>query len=122
MTKDELKKLDEKLAAEEREIISQLRGVATENPAIKGDFEPIMPNYDDNEKDMDDSINEATDFDRNLAMQQQLETRLKDVRNVRGQIAQGTYGTCSNCRSTIPPERLSAMPSASLCITCASKV
>ena len=30
----------------------------------------------------------------------------------------GTYGTCANCGRTIPPERLEALPRATLCIDC----
>ena len=31
---------------------------------------------------------------------------------------EGTYGTCENCGSTIPIERLMAKPSVSLCLAC----
>ena len=33
----------------------------------------------------------------------------------------GTYGQCEDCGAAIAPARLEAMPSARLCITCASK-
>ena len=33
-------------------------------------------------------------------------------------IEDGTYGTCTNCGSDIPPGRLEATPWASLCIEC----
>lgn len=119
MDKDQLHKLDTQLAEEEQSIIKQLSEVATLNPSVKGDFEPVMPNYEGN--DEDERINEATDFDRNLALEQQLETRLKEVRDVRTKIKEGTYGTCSTCRNEIPENRLKAMPSASLCIACAQR-
>ena len=35
-----------------------------------------------------------------------------------GRIADGTYGTCTNCGREIPPQRLEAYPWASLCIDC----
>lgn len=119
MDKNQLNKLDEQLAQEEQNIIAQLGEVATLNPSVKGDFEPVMPNYEGN--DEDERINEATDFDRNLALEQQLENRLKEVRDVREKIKQGTYGICSNCRSEIPENRLKAMPTASFCIACAQR-
>jgi len=119
MDKDQLTKLDQQLAQEEQNILQQLGEVATLNPSVKGDFEPTMPNYEGN--DEDERINEATDFDRNLAQEQQLENRLKEIRNVREKITAGTYGTCSNCRNEIPENRLKAMPTASLCIACAQQ-
>jgi DnaK suppressor protein len=36
-------------------------------------------------------------------------------------IDDGTYGTCSNCGSEIPRERLEVNPWASLCIDCKRK-
>lgn len=36
-------------------------------------------------------------------------------------IEAGTYGTCVNCGAQIPPERLGAMPWATLCIDCKRK-
>jgi DnaK suppressor protein len=119
MTDEELQKLDHQLAQEEQNIIQQLGEVSAPNPSVRGDFEPVMPNYEGN--DEDERINEASDFDRNLAMEQQLETRLKDIRDVRGKIKSGTYGVCSNCENAIPENRLKAMPSASLCIACAQQ-
>jgi DnaK suppressor protein len=38
-----------------------------------------------------------------------------------GRIEAGTYGTCVNCGAPIAPERLEAMPWATLCIECKRK-
>lgn len=35
-------------------------------------------------------------------------------------IAAGTYGLCSSCGDNISPQRLEAMPAATLCLRCAS--
>ena len=58
----------------------------------------------------------------------ELETRLELERRIRDQMAyvehalakfeQGTYGLCDNCGKSIPPERLEALPQASLCLEC----
>lgn len=119
MDKSQLHNLEQQLSQEEQDIIRQLGEVATLNPSVKGDFEPVMPNYEGN--DEDERISEATDFDRNLALEHQLETRLKDVRNARERIQQGTYGVCSRCHNDIPENRLKAMPTANLCIACAQQ-
>ena len=35
-------------------------------------------------------------------------------------IKEGTYGVCEQCHSTIPKERLKALPHAALCVQCKS--
>jgi DnaK suppressor protein len=122
MDQKQLQELDRELAAEEETLTKQIKEVGVENPSVKGDFEPTMPNYDQSDNTEDDRINEATDLDRNVAMEQQLEKRLKEIRSVREQIANGKYGTCLNCASPISSERLDAIPSAVLCISCAQRV
>jgi len=114
-----IQELDKVLAAEEATLLKQLKEFGVENPSVPGDFEPSMPNYEGDTED--DRINEATDLDRNFAMEQQLEKRLKEIREVRHQIAEGKYGSCTNCASPISVERLQAMPSATLCISCAQR-
>jgi len=119
MDTQKLQELDRELAQEEKILVKQLKEVSVENPAVAGDVEPTMPNYDDN--DEDDRINVATELDRDFAMEQELEKRLKEVRAAREQIARGKYGKCINCSAQIASERLQAMPTATLCISCAQK-
>jgi DnaK suppressor protein len=61
-----------------------------------------------------------------LAAERELATRsleresrlLRNVRAALGQIADGTYGICSQCDEEISHKRLHALPWATLCITC----
>jgi DnaK suppressor protein len=46
---------------------------------------------------------------------------LAEIDAALGRIENGTYGTCVNCGAQIPPERLEAMPWATLCIECKRK-
>ncbi|MEK7589349.1 MAG: TraR/DksA C4-type zinc finger protein [Patescibacteria group bacterium] len=121
MDKQQLQELEKELTREEATIIRQLKDVSIENPSIKGDFEPVMPSYNLGDNTIDDRVNEATDFDRNFAMEQQLEKRLKEIQDVRKQITEGTYGQCTSCASPIASERLQAIPTATLCMNCAQK-
>jgi len=89
MTKEELKKLDETLEQEEKNLIDQLNRVANKNPLIKGDFEVRVPNYGDEE---DENTQEAVELSRNFAMAEELEPRLKSIRKTRQEIKKGTYG------------------------------
>jgi RNA polymerase-binding transcription factor DksA len=46
---------------------------------------------------------------------------LHDVDDALAKFAAGTYGKCESCGEEIAETRLEAMPSARLCITCASQ-
>jgi DnaK suppressor protein len=116
MNKDELKKLDERLAAEEEELLKQLKDLGVENPAVKGDFEVQKPEYGTDETD---DANETADFERNLAIERELENRMRQIQDARKKIQEGTYGNCEDCSVKIPPQRLNAIPLASLCVSCA---
>ncbi len=121
MDSQQLHELEKELIKEEESILRQLKDVSIENPSVKGDFEPVMPSYNLGDNTIDDRVNEATDLDRNFAMEQQLEKRLKEIHDVRERIAQGTYGECTSCASSIASERLQALPTATLCLNCAQK-
>ncbi|MBX4211658.1 MAG: TraR/DksA C4-type zinc finger protein [Candidatus Yanofskybacteria bacterium] len=119
MTKEELEKLDKELALEEESLTKQLEGVASENPAVPGDFEPTMPKNTDYEDD-DDSLNASTELNTDIALEHELEKRLEQIKLARERIKNQAYGVCSNCKNPIPEERLKAMPTAAFCINCAS--
>ncbi|HEY7439463.1 MAG TPA: TraR/DksA C4-type zinc finger protein [Acidimicrobiia bacterium] len=46
---------------------------------------------------------------------------LKEIEDALAKVDGGTYGLCESCGSPISEARLTAMPSARLCIACASK-
>ncbi len=121
MNKEELQKLYKQLTEEKERIIAQLKTVAVENPAVKGDFEPVMPHYEEGDHDDDESLNEATQFGTDIAMQSELEKRLEEINSALAKIENETYGSCSNCSSPISAGRLQAMPTATLCINCAQQ-
>src|SRR5205085_12140279 len=46
---------------------------------------------------------------------------LHDVQSALGRVDRGSYGQCERCGKDIAPERLEAVPTARLCISCAQK-
>lgn len=44
--------------------------------------------------------------------------QLQAVEEALQHLQDGTYGTCKECGKQIPPERLEALPYASLCLSC----
>ena len=89
MDTDKLKKLDEDLAEEERELMEQLRAISKESPLIRGDFDVTVEDLGESE---DDDAQEAGELDRNQAMVNNLEQRLKDIADTRRKIKSGEYG------------------------------
>ena len=50
-----------------------------------------------------------------------LRNRLQDVRSALARLERGVYGKCERCGKDIPSERLEAVRTARLCISCAQK-
>lgn len=57
-----------------------------------------------------------------LSLVDGLRQRLEDVRAALQRIERGTYGLCERCGNEIKPERLDAIPTASMCISCKQKL
>jgi RNA polymerase-binding transcription factor DksA len=58
-------------------------------------------------------------WERNLARRERAEGKLKELEAALQRIEEGTYGVCEACGQAIEPERLAALPVATLCIACA---
>lgn len=116
LKEDELQKLHSNLENELKTIESQLREIASENPAVKGDFDVRVEDLGDS---MEDAAQEMTTLDQRQALVSALERRRKEVKDAIEKIKLGSYGKCENCSVQIKKERLVAMPIAALCIDCA---
>lgn len=66
------------------------------------------------------AMEQAKEQSRWLANDQK--KRLAQIDLVLARIAAGVYGICDNCGKPIAPERLAAMPHATMCIACQSKL
>lgn len=53
-----------------------------------------------------------------LSLAEGLRQRLEDLDEALERIDEGTYGVCERCGNEINPERLDAVPAASLCMPC----
>ncbi|HLT66831.1 MAG TPA: TraR/DksA family transcriptional regulator [Microbacterium sp.] len=49
------------------------------------------------------------------------EAELRAVDEAAARLADGTYGVCARCGERIPADRLRARPTATMCVSCASK-
>jgi DnaK suppressor protein len=57
----------------------------------------------------------------NLALERHLQNELANVESALQRLDDGSYGRCENCGGPISAERLEALPTATLCITCKSR-
>jgi RNA polymerase-binding transcription factor DksA len=58
-------------------------------------------------------------WERNLARRERAKGKLERLEAALQRMEEGTYGICEGCGQAIEPERLAALPIATLCIACA---
>jgi DnaK suppressor protein len=58
-------------------------------------------------------------WERNLARRERARGKLEKLKAALQRLEKGTYGICQACDQAIEPERLAALPMATLCIACA---
>src|SRR5207247_10646491 len=68
-----------------------------------------------------DAAQATSERDKVLSFVEGLIKRLHDVQSALGRVDRGSYGQCERCGKDIAPERLEAVPTARLCISCAQK-
>ncbi len=66
----------------------------------------------------DTEASEESSHDRFSAMVDELKIRATDIDAALARISKGTYGFCVNCGSMIDTDRLSILPTATLCLRC----
>lgn len=55
---------------------------------------------------------------RTVAVKKTLQDMLSKIKHALSSLSSGKYGKCENCGKKIEAERLAAMPTANLCISC----
>jgi DnaK suppressor protein len=71
-----------------------------------------------------DSAEQATERENDEVLEGLDAITLGEVGRIRqalARIAEGTYGTCTTCGRAISEERLAAIPSALVCLTCSAQ-
>ncbi len=61
---------------------------------------------------------ETLELERRSALEKRVREQLAGVEHALHKFEEATYGLCDNCGQAIDPERLEALPQASLCINC----
>jgi len=121
MTQQEKDKLKELLLKEKAAIEAELAKFADKNPLIEDDYKTRFPKIADASDTSDERAQDVTEYERERAIEQNLELRLKEISDTMKKLDGDEYGLCSNCQLPIEKPRLQAMPTVSSCFSCASK-
>lgn len=95
-----------------REELGKLGATTSDNPT---DWEVKAPDLQVMSADQNEVADVSEEMQTNAGIIEELETRYKNVSQALERIAQGTYGTCSECGKEIEKGRLEANPAAKTC-------
>lgn len=109
-TFDEMRK---RLVDERASLTSQIDALEIENQNQQDDYG--AGNH------LADDASELFTRERNIALRNNTQDLIAQIDTALHRITTGDYGRCENCRKPINPERLEALPSATLCIECQSE-
>jgi DnaK suppressor protein len=111
-------------AEAESRLVAERVAAAGRAESLRRDVEAIVESAKGGATDDEHDAEGATiAFERAQAMALLEETRIQveALDTALARVDTGSYGVCESCGQDIAPERLAARPSATLCITCASR-
>jgi RNA polymerase-binding protein DksA len=103
-----------RLEDEQASLRDQIESLGAENQGQQDDYG--VGNH------LADDATEVFTRERNIALRNNAQELLAQVGSALQRLDEGTYGICARCGREIATERLEALPSATLCITCQSEV
>ncbi len=66
----------------------------------------------------EEEATEALELEKRVVLERRIKEQIVGVEHALHKFEEGTYGLCDSCGQPIDPERLEAIPEASLCIKC----
>lgn len=103
-----LAQLKEKLITEKARLEEELSRIA-KSTGTSGNYETQIENIGD---DPDENATEVEGYVDNLALENNLESQLKDVNDALVKMENGTYGVCEKTGEMISTDRLMVYPAA----------
>jgi RNA polymerase-binding transcription factor DksA len=107
----------EALKEERVTYLRQAESLKAEADLLAAEREPGDVQFDE-ESGEGDTL--AVERERDLALSAQASAAVEEIDRAIAKLHDGTYGVCEQCYSTIPKERLRALPYAALCVQCKS--
>jgi RNA polymerase-binding protein DksA len=105
------------LTEERATYLRQAESLQAEADSLTEDREPGDVQFDE-ESGEGDTL--AVERERDLALSAQARAAIEQIDRAIEKIHDGSYGKCDSCGTTIPRERLRALPYAALCVKCKS--
>lgn len=102
------------LVEEKRKVVARIGELSAQDPFR--DPERVNDNAAS-----DAEASEETNHDRYAAMVDELKARVFALDEAITRVGSGTYGFCTNCAAMIDTDRLSIVPTATLCLECEKK-
>ena len=111
---DILDSIRQHLEEEKTQVVSRRSQLSLQDPYADPD------RVNDNAAS-DTEASEESNHDRNVALVEELSSRVQSIDEALIRIGQGSYGYCMNCGVLIDTDRLSVIPTATLCLECERK-
>lgn len=108
--------LDELRAALDAEHADLEEQLAEHGRKSGGDWQGTPKGFDAGEADASDTADRMEELATNVPLVEELESRLKDVKDALERMDKGTYGMCEKDGTEIPLDRLEANPAARTCV------
>lgn len=112
MTKAKFAKQHEQLESEHKRLTSELEQL--EASGSSSDERREGSPFGKREEE----ATETLELEKRLALENRVRQELAGIEHALEKFEKGTYGMCDNCGKAIAPERLEALPQASLCVNC----
>ena len=113
---DNLKQIRSRLQAEDKRLRDELTQLETEaQPSeTRREGSPFGKR--------EEEATESSELEKRLAMEKRISGAMSEIEHALRKLDAGTYGLCDGCGKQISPDRLEALPQASLCVDCKAKV
>ena len=69
----------------------------------------------------EEEASQSFELEKRLALEKQIRENIADVERALDRLDKGTYGRCEVCGKLIDPNRLEALPYATVCMNCKAK-
>jgi DnaK suppressor protein len=109
--------IKKKLAAAERKTLEE------ERAQTQAELERLRQYLKEEPEATGDEVDlQVYEREKQLALAHRLEIKLKEIQRALETARKGTYGICERCGKPIDPERLKALPEATMCVKCKNEL
>lgn len=108
----------EQLLCKQKESLEKELSQVAKKKKTGEKYEPKFLDFGQKE---DEGAQEVATYEEYLVLERNLSKMLADVNKALKKIKKGKYGLCESCKKPIEQSRLEAIPTATLCLSCANK-